>query len=120
MIALDVLYVALATIAVMVVLQIITFVGARMMYPPEPKVIYRDVPVYQQAAAPQQAPPLFSQVPVVSQQEQPLFPPAPAALTQSQQEVQLPEYEPRKPTTTSLRVDPELPVGLQETRPDGT
>lgn len=111
MIALDVLYVALATIAVMVVLQIITFVGARMMYPPEPKVIYRDVPVYQQQ------PPLFPQV---SQQQPPLFPPASPALTQTQQEVQLPEYEPRKPATTSLRVDPELPAGLQETRPDGT
>lgn len=109
MIALDVFYVALATIAVMVVLQLVTFVGARMMYPPEPKVIYRDVPVYQSAPAPQ-PPPV----------QQPLFPPvSPPALTQNQQEVQLPEYEPRKPTSTSLRVDPELPVGLQETRPDG-
>jgi hypothetical protein len=40
-------------------------------------------------------------------------------LTQ-EQEVQLPEYEPRKPATTSLRMDPELPLGLQETRPPGT
>lgn len=108
MLALDILYVALATIAVMVVLQIITFVGARMMYPPEPKVIYRDVPVMVQAPPP---PP---------QQPPPLFPQNGPALTQPQQEVQLPEYEPRKPASTSLRVDPELPVGLQETRPDGT
>ena len=106
MIALDVLYVALATIAVMVVLQIVTFVGARMMYPPEPKVIYRDVPVMVQPPPPQQPPPLFPQ--------------NGPTLTQTQQEVQLPEYEPRKPTSTSLRVDPELPPGLQETRPDGT
>jgi hypothetical protein len=106
MIALDVFYVAIATIAVMIVLQLVTFIGAKMMYPPEPKVIYRDVPVYQQPTPP----------PV----EQPLFPPvAPPTLTQTQQEVQLPEYEPRKPTSTSLRVDPELPAGLQETRPDG-
>ena len=105
MLALDILYVALATIAVMVVLQIVTFVGARMMYPPEPKVIYRDVPVMMQAPPPQQPPPLFPQ--------------NGPALTQQQQEVQLPEYEPRKPVSTSLRVDPELPAGLQETRPDG-
>ena len=109
MLALDVLYIALATIAVMVVLQVITFVGARLMYPPEPKVIYRDVPVVMQAPPP--PPP---------QQPPPLFPQNGPALTQPQVEVQLPEYEPRKPTSTSLRVDPELPVGLQETRPDGT
>ena len=105
MIALDIFYVSLSTILVMVILQLITFVGARMMYPPEPKIIYRDVPVYQPAPIAQPQPPLFPQVP--------------PALTQTQQEVQLPEYEPRKATSTSLRVDPELPVGLQETRPDG-
>ena len=104
MLALDIFYIALATIAVMVILQIVTFVGTRMMYPPEPKIIYRDVPVYQPP------PPV----------EQPLFPQTTPALTQTKQEVQLPEYEPRKPVSTSLRVDPELPAGLQETRPDGT
>lgn len=108
MLALDIFYVALATIAVMIILQIVTFVGARMMYPPEPKVIYRDVPVMMQAPSP----------PV--QQPPPLFPQNGPALTQSQQEVQLPEYEPRKPISTSLRVDPELPIGIKETRPDGT
>ena len=59
MLVLDVLYVALATIAVMTVLQLITFVVAKMMYPPEPKVIYRDVHVpmpQQQMMAP---PPMF-------------------------------------------------------------
>ena len=114
MLALDILYVALATIAVMIVLQIVTFVGARMMYPPEPKVIYRDVPVMMQHP-PQQLPP----PPPVVQAPPPLFPQNGPALTQPQQEVQLPEYEPRKSATTSLRVDPELPLGLQETRPDG-
>jgi hypothetical protein len=115
MLALDILYVALATIAVMVVLQIVTFVGARMMYPPEPKIIYRDVPVMMQAPPP--APPL---APPPPQEPPPLFPQNGPTLTQPQQEVQLPEYEPRKSTSTSLRVDPELPAGLQETRPDGT
>ena len=101
----------------MVILQLATFVVTRMMYPPEPKVVYRDVPVYQQAppAAPQvmmPPPPSFP----------PMQPPTQngPTFTQTQQEVQLPEYEPRKPASTSLRVDPELPAGLQETRPDGT
>lgn len=108
----EILYVALATILVMIVLQIVTFMVTRMIYPPEPKVVYRDVPQYIQAPPP---PP-----------QQPLFPPPPPqqqnglALTQPPQEIQLPEYEPRKPTSTSVRMDPELPPGLQETRPPGT
>lgn len=107
MIVLDVFYVALATIAILVILQLVTFGVTRIMYPPEPKIIYQQVPIYQ---------------PPPPAQQQPLFPNAtqPPALTQQQQEVQLPEYEPRKPTTTSLRLDPELPPGLQETRPSGT
>ena len=91
----------------MVILQLSVFVVTRMLYPPEPKIIYRDVPVIQPPvvmAPPTQPPPV---------QNGPTF-------TQTQQEVQLPEYEPRKPASTSLRVDPELPLGLQETRPDGT
>ena len=107
MVILDVLYVALATIAVMFVLQILTFLITRMMYPPEPKVIYRE--------APPPVPQMHSQI---------YIPPPiqPQVLTQPPpQEVKLPEYEPRnQPTSTSLRVDPELPAGLQETRPDGT
>ncbi len=83
-----------------------------MMYPPEPKIIYRDVPVMQKQV--QFAPP-----PVVQQTPPPLFPQNGPTLTQTQQEVQLPEYEPRKPASDSLRVDPELPIGLKETRPEG-
>ena len=113
MLALDILYVALATIAVMIILQVVTFVGARMMYPPEPKIIYRDVPVMMQAPPPPPPPPVVQLPP-------PLFPQNGPALTLGEQDVQIPEYEPRKPSTTSLRVDPELPTGLQETRPDGT
>jgi hypothetical protein len=108
----EILYVALATILVMVVLQIVTFMVTRMIYPPEPKVVYRDIPQYIQA--PPQAP---------AQQQHPLFPPQQQngpALTQPQQEIQLPEYEPRKPASTSLRMDAELPPGIQETRPPGT
>ena len=95
----------------MTVLQIATFMVTRMLYPPEPKIIYRDVPVQQY------------QPPVI---QQPLFPviQPPAqngpALTQTPPEVQLPEYEPRKPASTSVRMDLELPPGIQETRPPGT
>jgi hypothetical protein len=105
----DILYVALATILVMAILQLAVFMVTRMLYPPEPKVIYRDVPVYQQA-------------PAQNSVTQPLFPPKQngPALTQKAQEVQLPEYEPRKPASTSVRMDPELPLGIQETRPEGT
>jgi hypothetical protein len=106
MIIQDILYVALATIVVMAVLQIATFMVTRMLYPPEPKVIYRDVPtpVYQQAPPPPPPPPVKNE----------------PALTQPPTEIQLPEYEPRKPASTSLRLDTELPPGIQETRPPGT
>jgi hypothetical protein len=89
---LEVLYTSLTTIAVMIFLQFILFGMIRIMYPPE-KIIYRDVPrtVY-----------------------------VPEVLTQApQQEVKVPEYEPREQASTSLRMDPELPIGLKETRPDG-
>ena len=116
MIALDVLYIALATIGIMALLQVLTFIMVRLLYPPEPKIIYRDVPQIQQA--PVQAPlftptvnyelpilPLVSQVPV---------------LTETKQEVQLPDYDVRKSVSTSARLDSVLPDGIQETRPPGT
>jgi len=99
----DVLYVGLSTIVVMVVLQIATFFVTRMLYPPEPRIVYRDVPVMQQQ------PPPVAQVP----QPPPVF-------TQPAVDVQLPEYEPRKPASMSLRMDAEVPPGIQETRPAGT
>jgi len=115
MIALDVLYVALATIFVMVLLQVITFVSTRIMYPPEPKIIYRNVPVPVQSPPPtttNDLPSFLTQEP-----QQPLFPKNEQVLTQSSQEVQLPEYDPRKADTTSARVDTKLPPGLQAVNP---
>jgi hypothetical protein len=103
----EILYVAFATIVVMIVLQVVTFMVTRMIYPPEPKVVYRDVPQY--ITAPPQQPP-----PPPPQQQNGL------AFTQPTQDIQLPEYEPRKPASTSLRMDTELPSGIQETRPPGT
>lgn len=100
----EIFYIAISTVAVMAILQVLTFFMTRMMYPPEPKIIYRDVPVMMPAPPPQMPPQNG---------------PAPTFI-EKPQEIQLPEYEPRKPVSTSLRVDPELPSGLQETRPDGT
>lgn len=109
MIVLDVLYVAIATVGVMLTLQVLTFLVVRVMYPPEPKVIYRTV----QAPAPPMAP---------SPVQMPLQTPPPV-YTQNAENTQattLPEYDVRGPTTTSARMDPVLPDGIQETRPPGT
>jgi hypothetical protein len=98
MLALDVLYTALATIGIMIVLQVVVFAAVRLMNPPQPKVIYREVMVPQ---APPQAPQAtFTEPPAV--------------------EVKLPEYEPRQQASDSLRLDPQLPPGIAETRPPGT
>ena len=91
----DILYTALATIGIMVLIQLIVFVGARLLVPPEPKIIYRDVQVPVK--------------PTVTFTEPPI----------QQQEVKLPEYEPRQQASDSLRLDPQLPPGIKETRPPG-
>lgn len=112
---LDAVYVAIAVIGVMALLQFVTFIAVKIIYPPEPKIIYRDIPVQMQ-----QPPPMIASPPI---QFRPMEAPPPQngpALSQTTQEVQLPEYEPRKPASDSLRVDPQLPFGLQETRPPGT
>jgi hypothetical protein len=100
MIALDVLYTALATIAIMVVIQVVIFFVARVMTPPQPKVIYRNIMM----------PPPESQPP----------PPKVAFTEPPVTEVKLPEYEPRQQASDSLRLDTELPAGITETRPPGT
>lgn len=116
MIALDVLYIALATICVLAILQIFAYVATRVLYPPEPQIIYRNVPVQMQQASPPPPPqvhsPYLQQGPLQVPKNEPAF-------TQQPQEVKLPEYEPRKSASDSLRVDPELPPGIQETRPPG-
>ncbi len=126
MILLDVFYTAVATIVVIALLQLITFAVVRIMYPPEPKVIYRDVPVHAPLTAPPQMAPLSApinlplSVPVSPPVSVPLSASLPPVLTQQTQEVQLPEYEPRStPSSTSLRLDSGFPDGLQETRPPG-
>jgi hypothetical protein len=95
---LDILYTALATIGIIILIQIVVFVGARVLVPPEPRIIYRDVPV---AVAQSKPTVTFTEPPI-------------------QQQVSLPEYEPRQQASDSLRLDPQLPPGIQETRPPGT
>lgn len=111
MIVLDVIYVAIATIGVMLTLQVLTFIVVRVLYPPEPKVIYRDAPIQQ---VPVQT--FLQQAP--TQQT----PPPPPIFTQPEkvEQVDLPEYDIRKSASSSLRLDAGLPDGLQETRPPGT
>ena len=92
MLFLDVVYTSLATIFIMAMIQVLLYVGVRIMNPPEPRIVYLDVPVYQ---------------PPTSLPEQPV------------QEVKIPEYEPREQISGGLRLDPQLPPGLKETRPDG-
>ena len=116
MIVLDVIYIAVATIGVMMALQLLTFVVVRVLYPPEPKVIYRDVPVIQQQ-------PILPQVTqFLAPTPPPPMPPPPPVFTQPDkvEQVELPEYDVRKPASSSLRLDAGLPDGLQETRPPGT
>lgn len=123
MVILEVFYVAIATIAVIGFLQLAAFAVMRILYPPAPQIIYRDVPVSVPAppthlpfsiGAPPTAIPPPQIPPQFAKQEQP------PAFTQKEQEVQLPEYEQRSvPSSTSLRLDAGLPDGLQETRPPG-
>ncbi len=93
----DVLQTALATICIMVVIQVVIFFAARVMTPPQPRIIYREVPVPQPPPQPKVT---FTEPPVT--------------------EVKLPEYEPRQQASDSLRLDAQLPAGITETRPPGT
>jgi len=97
MIASEVFYTALATIVIMILIHIVIFFLARVMTPPQPRIIYREVPMPQAPVQPQVT---FTEPPV--------------------SEVKLPEYEPRQQASDSLRLDAQLPPGLQETRPPGT
>jgi len=116
MIVLEVLYVALATIFVMIILQVLTFVASRVMYPPQPQIIYRDVPVQMQAPPPQtQLPP--ADLPFLAQAQPPIFPKNEQALTQQTEELKLPEYDPRKSDSETVRGDSKLPPGLQAVNP---
>ena len=123
MLALEILYVALATVAVLVMLQVFAYVGTRVLYPPEPRIIYRDVPVQMPMQQPPPPPQMqvSQQLPAFLQQappsQVPLFPKNEPALSQPPQEVQLPEYDPRKSDSEPVRVDSKLPPGLQAVNP---
>jgi len=123
MVFVDVLYVGAATVLVMVALHVLMYAVMRVAYPPEPRIIYRDVPVQQQQMPQQQPQPQHFPPPPPPP---PVSFPAPietkkVAFTEQKEEIQLPEYEARIiPSSSSLRLDAGLPDGLQETRPPGT
>jgi hypothetical protein len=104
MIVLDVLYTGLATVCVMGILHALMFIAIKLIYPPPPRIIYRDVPAQPQVQVQREQ--VYSQ-PVVLTEPPP-------------QEIKLPEYEPRQQASDSLRLDPQLPIGIKETRPPGT
>lgn len=78
---LELLYIALGTIGILVVLHIGTFWVSRIIQPPKPKVVY--------IQAPQPAPqPVQQHVPQPPPQQQ-----APPTLSQAAPSIQLPTYE---------------------------
>lgn len=92
---LELLYIALGTIGILVVLHLGTFWVSRIMQPPKPKI------VYVQAPAPVQAP---------IQMQPPLPPPPPATLSQAPPSIQLPTYD-VPPSTISQNTSASKPVG---------
>lgn len=104
MLFLDVLYIALATIGIMILLQLITFVCAKLLYPPEPKIIYRDV----------LAPTAVTQPVAIIQSPQPAIPnnylPPPPNVPYPRAPAQAPEMIDGKPV---------LPAHLQPQDPRG-
>ena len=72
---LELVYIALGTIGVLIVLHLSTFWVARIMQPPAPKVVYVREPAQPAPLAP------------------PPPPPAPPILSESAQNIQLPTYD---------------------------
>lgn len=84
----DIVYTALATLMVVVVLHVGVFLVTRFIQPPKPKVVYLPSPVQQQLPPPP---------PAQQQQQLPPPPPPPPSVT-------LPTYDapPQKPQLPSL------------------
>lgn len=79
---LELVYIALGTIGVLIVLHLGTFWVARIMKPPAPKIVYVRDPA--QAPVPQ---------PQAPQPPQPPPPPPPPVLSQAPSSIQLPTYD---------------------------
>lgn len=99
---LELLYIALGTVGILIVLHIGTFWISRIMQPPKPKIVYV------------QSPPPQAQPQVQHVQQAPLPPPAPPAppaiLSQASQSIQLPTYE-IPPTINPENTSAKSPMG---------
>lgn len=99
---LELLYIALGTVGILIVLHIGTFWIARVMQPPKPRVVYVQSP-----QAPLPAPPAHVPAPPPVQ-----TPPPPPAATLSQQppSIQLPTYD-IPPSTAPQNTSVAQPMG---------
>ena len=92
---LELLYIALGTVGILVVLHLGTFWISRVMQPPKPKIVYVQPP---QAAPQQQAP----------------APPAQPTLSQAPPSIQLPTYDAHPTAAAAVPAPPQQggsPVG---------
>ncbi len=96
---LEILYIAMGTIGILIVLHIGTFWVSRIMQPPKPKIVYVQAPQSMQPAPPH---------PVAVPHIQP--PPPPPVLSQAPQTIQLPTYE-IAPSINPENTSTKSPVG---------
>jgi hypothetical protein len=99
---LEILYIALGTIGILIVLHLGTFWVSRIMQPPKPKIVYVQAPVQPAPPVPQPVPP--QAMPQVIPQVQP------PVLSQAPQSIQLPTYE-IPPTINPENTSTKSPMG---------
>lgn len=96
---LELLYIAMGTVGILIVLHIGTFWISRIMQPPKPKIVYLQAPPAQQSAPPPVAP-----------APQPVPQVQPPVLSQAPQSIQLPTYE-IPPTINPENTSTKSPMG---------
>lgn len=99
----EIVYIAVGTVLVLVILHLTTFWVARVIQPPKPKIVYVQSPQAAPAAAPVAAPVLPPVVPTVAPVAPPL-PPPPAILSEQPTKIQLPTYDVPASSTPSTDV----------------
>lgn len=87
---LELVYVALGTVGVLIVLHLSTFWVARMLQPPKPRIVYMPAPAQAQAAPPP--------------------PPPPPVLREPPSQIQVPTYETAPPRSTQPAAASASPV----------
>jgi len=103
----DIVYLAFATLVIIVVLHIGVFWVSRMIQPPKPKIVYVDRPMTAEATPIQAIPP---PAPVMAP------PPPPASMpAQSVQTVNIPQYEMPPPIVQSKKAELPPPIETRDT-----